>query len=254
MPKFILIFFLIFGFFSQYSAVKAEGDISLSREDGIEAYDAGKYQEAVNQYKSLIRQYPGNGHLYYNLGNAFFRVDHRGESIAAYMKARDLLPRDPDIRKNLSFVVSQNKDKLSPDMPKSLLMSLAFWSDFVTLKELAYACALSFAIAFFLFVFVLLKPKFEMVRFLAFSFLSLGIVFAFASSISWSLTQKWGAVVAPIAKVKSGPGQDNAVVFELHEGAPFVAKQKESNWYQIELSDGKIGWLASSDARIYFEL
>ena len=69
--------------------------------------------------------------------------------------------------------------------------------------------------------------------------------------MSLSQEQKWGAVAASVVKVTSGPGQNNAVVFELKEGAPFVAQKSENSWYQIELSDGKKGWLAASDAVVY---
>ena len=63
-------------------------------------YDAGKFAEAAAAYEKIE---PKTAHVYYNLGNAWFRQGKLGEAILNYERARRLAPRDPDILANLKF-------------------------------------------------------------------------------------------------------------------------------------------------------
>src|ERR1041385_4838407 len=63
-------------------------------------YDAGKFAEAAAVYEKLE---PKTAHVYYNLGNAWFRQGKMGLAVLNYERARRLAPRDPDILANLKF-------------------------------------------------------------------------------------------------------------------------------------------------------
>ena len=39
--------------------------------------------------------------------------------------------------------------------------------------------------------------------------------------------KEWGSIVSKVATAHSRPGEKNTVVFELHEGAPLVIKDKK---------------------------
>src|ERR1039457_2615800 len=63
-------------------------------------YDAGKFAEAAAAYEKIE---PKTAHVYYNLGNAWFRQDKLGLAILTYAQAHRLAPRDPDMLANLRF-------------------------------------------------------------------------------------------------------------------------------------------------------
>ena len=63
-------------------------------------YDAGKFTEAAAAYEKIE---PKTAHVYYNLGNAWFRQNKLGLAVLNYARARQLAPRDPDILANLKF-------------------------------------------------------------------------------------------------------------------------------------------------------
>src|ERR1017187_4694932 len=63
-------------------------------------YDAGKFAEAAAAYEKIE---PKTAHVYYNLGNAWFRLNKLGPAVFNYERARKLAPRDPDILANLKF-------------------------------------------------------------------------------------------------------------------------------------------------------
>src|SRR5258706_13098169 len=63
-------------------------------------YDAGRFAEAAAAYEKIELK---TAHVYYNLGNAWFRQTQLGLAILNYAQARRLAPRDPDILANLKF-------------------------------------------------------------------------------------------------------------------------------------------------------
>ena len=103
---------------------------------GINLYDQGNYQKSVTVLEGLFRDGHINGHLLYNLGNAHYRYGNRGAAIAAWLAARELLPRDPDIRANLKFALESNQDRLSAERGFSSSPAILFWIRWMTSREL----------------------------------------------------------------------------------------------------------------------
>ena len=75
-------------------------------------YDREEYAEAVLLYESLV----GDGYhdvaLYYNLGNAHLGDGDLGRAILSYLRARELSPRDPDVRANLELARESTVDRI----------------------------------------------------------------------------------------------------------------------------------------------
>jgi len=67
-----------------------------------ESYKQGAFEEAIQGYNQLIDGGLGNGHLFFNLGNAYFRMNKLGKALLNYERARLLLPRDADLNFNLA--------------------------------------------------------------------------------------------------------------------------------------------------------
>src|SRR3990167_758545 len=85
--------------------------------DATTAYDQSDFKKSISVYEHLIAQGVHNGSVYYNLANSYFRTGEKGKAVAAYLTARRLLPRDPDVKANLKFVHDQSVDKLSVEAP-----------------------------------------------------------------------------------------------------------------------------------------
>jgi hypothetical protein len=69
---------------------------------GIKAYDAGKFDDAVQLFQNAAATAPSFG-AYYNLGNAQWQANHAGEAILAWEHAQWLNPLAKDPRNNLRF-------------------------------------------------------------------------------------------------------------------------------------------------------
>lgn len=105
MKKIILLFLLIsVGAF----VTKAESPI-IAQADS--AYNADDFRQAADSYLNIIQTEGPSAKLYYNLGNAYYRLGEMGNAIISYERALRLDPSDQDARNNLAFVNSRITDR-----------------------------------------------------------------------------------------------------------------------------------------------
>lgn len=71
---------------------------------GNERYAAGDYAGAVQAYETQIRRGEFGANLFYNLGDAYYRLDDRGRAILNYRRALLLEPAHPEAAANLAFI------------------------------------------------------------------------------------------------------------------------------------------------------
>jgi hypothetical protein len=220
-----------------------------------QALDQGDYGTATTAYESAVNSGLINGHLFYNLGIATFRAGHVGDAVAAFLAARRYLPRDPDVAANLRFVLANIHDKLDPELPKGAAGRLSFLLERVTARELAVATAVAFCLCGIALTLAALLPSLARARLPLFGALVIPVALAATLAMKTQTDEAWGAVRSQTAKVYSGPGVRNTVIFELQEGAPVLATDLASGGFtRIELSDGKKGWIPDSDVRVYGDL
>jgi hypothetical protein len=217
----------------------------------VAAYDKSDFAQTIASYETLLASGVRKGDLFYNLGNAYFRHGDKGKAIAAYLAARSLLPRDPDVKANLKFVQDQSADRLTNHLTSSTLRALFFWIDVFTPRELLFfssgVLAVSLLLIFLSLVLVPIRAVFPW----GISGCVAALVCFVLLAVSLRFEKKWGAVTVPLATVRSGPGEHNTTVFQLHEAAPFVVEDSEGEWLRILLSDDKKGWIHKSDCLTY---
>ena len=212
-------------------------------------YDNSNLDAFILQQQELLKNNQ-NGHVYYNLGNAYYRQGKIGHAIAAYLHAKQLLPRDADVKENLRFVHGKIKDKLTYDFNNSLFTAMFFWQSFITTKELYISSCILLGIAFLILIgFMLTKNK--LLQQFSYVCFILGFFTLFVFTFDLLFHEKWGSVVNAEVRVFSGPAENNTVIFKLREGAPFIVSRQDSSWYQINLSDGKKGWVSQKDVMVY---
>jgi tetratricopeptide (TPR) repeat protein len=104
-----------------------------------QAYRAERFQEAVDDYQQLLQAGGGNGHLYYNLGNAYLRLNDLGKAILNYERTHVLIPRNAELDFNLRFARDQIKDAVAPS--RDFIDMAFFWFNSLNLDELFWAFA-----------------------------------------------------------------------------------------------------------------
>lgn len=73
------------------------------------AYNAQNFRTALSLYNKVLDTQGASSRLYYNIGNANYRLGNHGRAIVAYERALRLDPSNADARANLEFVNSTLK-------------------------------------------------------------------------------------------------------------------------------------------------
>lgn len=228
-------------------------DPEILWERGIEAYSEGNFALASECWLSIVESGKESPSLYYNIGNAFFRLGNYPKAILHYEKALKLDPSYSDARNNLEFSQGFVQDRIEP-VPEFILKSLA--------RKLCYrAGSGTWAVAFL----VLLAIALAMALLFALGstsarrrtgfFTGLAALVLSLCALGFSLWQKSdyvnsdGAIVmSPVASVKASPS-DNAAksLFLIHEGTKVKILDEVGQWKNISLADGRQGWVESKD-------
>ncbi|NOY76346.1 MAG: tetratricopeptide repeat protein [Calditrichaeota bacterium] len=240
----IFVLWIIFGI---TSLLHADQKIYLYQK-GNEAYQKGQYAEAVSDYQQILKMGYESPELYYNLGNAYYKLHKIGLSVLYYNRALKLAPRDEDIRHNLELVNLRVVDRI-PSIPE--LFYIRYFKSFQNLfgtGTLFWITVVFYVLMILFLVLALLVRNHSLrkvARRLAWALGILFVVFAFTLSTKvWAQTHTVEAVVlVPKVDVKSAPSQDGTLVFSLHEGVKVRVEQKANGWFEIKLADGKEGWL-----------
>jgi len=222
--------------------------VDRSDEDGEffyrinQLYKEGRFKEAVDGYLQLIKSHHENSHLYYNLGNAYYRLNQLGHAILYYEKARLLMPRDADLDYNLRYVRQQTKDMIEENQD-ALSMSF-FWLDSVTLSEIFWIFAVINFIFWSTLLFRLYLKK-EWTYYLVIIFLVAWIIVGISFGWKWHAVESddRAVILAEEVNVLSGPDIGDTILFKLHAGTIVRYEREEDEWMLIRMHDRKRGWI-----------
>lgn len=222
----------------------------------VQAYTDGRWQDAVDGFEQIEAMGLESASLYCNTGNAYYKSGSISKAILNYERALKVDPSYEDARYNLEFMNALIQDQIDP-VPDFIL---AVWMEKVCRIMDSDAWAVVFlillAVIGAMVLLFLLSPAVAG-RKVGFSIGIVAAVFA-AFAISFSIWQKNdyenmdGAVVMnPVASVKSSPSSESSQnLFVLHEGTKVLVIDQVGSWYNIELADGRQGWIRSTDIEI----
>ncbi|MBI5115929.1 tetratricopeptide repeat protein [Candidatus Poribacteria bacterium] len=214
-----------------------------------EEYKAGNYENAARLYENLLSgSRLKKADVCYNLGNSYFKLNKYGKAIVAYRRALSLAPREQDILANLSYVRNATRDKIDEPRSTELLREVLFFHYGINGPEAETIFLIAYiASALFGMLYLLRKRK----TFRVLAYVSLVATLAFAVSAgahaSGSAHSKEAVVVVDTADAHTGPDDHYSVSFTLHDGAELEIRKRENGWAQVELPDGRRGWMKESE-------
>lgn len=221
-------------------------------EQGIENYKKGAFSNAVTNWKKVIDNGEESAALYFNLGNAHYKLNNVGPSIYYYEKALQLAPNDSDIKTNLAFAENARIDVIEP-LPKTFFSrwyaTIATIFTYNGWAIISVICVFLFVILFLLYWFSAseTKKRFYFTSSIVFALLCIGtLVMAFQTYSDF--TQNRPAIIfAETTEVKSEPNMGSTSAFEIHEGTKVQIIDEDDDWARIRLADGKDGWIPFND-------
>ena len=223
---------------------------------GTAAYSDGDWATAAKAWSDIRALGLESPQLYYNLGNACFKQDDLAHAILNYERALKLDPSYADARYNLEFAQGLVQDKIEavPEFFLSVWGRKLCWllpSDtWAALFLVLLAATLGCVLLFLLGRSVAARKGGFIAGIVALLLAVLCVSFAFWQRADYRKADS-AIVVRAVTTVRSSPGRDSAKdLFVLHEGTKVKLLDSVGDWRNIELADGRQGWLPEGDLEV----
>lgn len=225
------------------------------------AYNKEDYRMAIRLYLQAIGSDGVSPEVYYNLGNAYFRINELGRAVLYYQRALNLDPSMSDARSNLEFVKTRIIDK--PEDDSSFLSNLhrrilsAFSPNAWAWIAFAMFVLMIGCVAIYIFSgnVALRKTGF-------FGGIGVLVLTVYAISISYQAatahsSADMAVVIVPTANLRSMPGTstDNNKVIPIHEGTvleitdslTMPGETASPKWYDVKINNSTRAWVNAAD-------
>jgi tetratricopeptide (TPR) repeat protein len=218
-------------------------------ERGNQFYEQGGYDSAAAYYEKIVESGMNNSTVYYNLGNAYFRLKKVGPAILAYEKAQRLDPNDPDIAANIKFANASIVDRLP--VPEKGFVEAALWRVH-TLFPLGTQLWLVFAGLLLLsgfFSIGLFSSRNVRLWMVYLSSLTAAVVLVEGVSLGYKIYHEESAVYAVVLTSSTDALSEpngSKVLFTIHEGTKLRMRKSLDQWALVSLPNGVSGWIESS--------
>jgi len=210
------------------------------------------YQSSVMRFERIIKDGGiENGKLYYNIGNAYFRMNDLGMAILNYRRAKMLTPDDANLQHNLQYARSRRIDKIEEEQKTKVLKTLFFWHyDFSTgirfiVLSIMSACLWISASARFFY------KKAFIHRMIIFSAILVTLMAGslVVEKVSIENLQP-GVIIVPQVTARKGNSEAYEPAFKesLHAGTEFIMIEERKDWFHVELPDSRRCWVPKAGA------
>jgi hypothetical protein len=215
---------------------------------GIAQYEAKAYAQALESWRSVLREGYGSAALFVNLGDAAYRMGELGWAIYYFELARRRAPADPDIASNLALARREAQGTETSTERSSLLDFFASAQNRWTLAGAVRAgAALAWiAVGAILLSWLRVAPRLGAV----FRWGALGLFVAAALLVGTKVFQTSmepeAMAIRPVS-ARSEPSREATVEFRLPVGSPVNLARRAPGWHEIVVSPSLRGWVEESE-------
>ena len=220
-------------------------------QSGLDYYQSRAYQNAKASLEKVLENNWESPELYYNLGNVYYRLNDISGAVWAYEMCLHHDPTHEDAKFNLKLVNVNVKDRIAiPEAPIYLKLYMGIKERFTPNEWVKITLGL-----FVLFLLFVLVRKFWGYLWLLnlsenFMLILICITFLFSVHSIWSDSNiSQGIIYTQSVYVLSEPNTQSITLFQVHEGLKVSITQNSRNWVEIELIDGKSGWISENQIR-----
>ncbi len=218
-----------------------------ARRDFAEAgrlYAQGRFAEALALYQRVAGA-SRDWRVPYNIGNCHYKLGDYLQAKVHYLRARKIRPLDPAIARNLAMTDRHFLDDArlpEPDFVTRAVQTLESW---VSMDALSVMLLLA-ALLFNAFLFLLLTRGRDRRRLYALGFSLLLVAGLGACHVgrAAALGDSDSAVIQEEnSPLRSGPGEDNTVLFKVNPGLEVRIIDRSGAWVQVTASERIAGWI-----------
>lgn len=223
---------------------------------GVKAYSDGEWEDAIASFGKISDMGLESAALFCNIGDAYFKAGDYPHAILYYERTLKLDPSYSDAKYNLGILNGLIQDRIDP-VPEFVLKS---WTKSLcyTLDSDAWAVLSTVFLALMLAMVLLFLLGGGVGARVTGFYTAIVFLLLASASFGFSLWQKndymkadSAIIVRPVSSVKSSPSSEAATdLFILHEGTKVNILDEVGDWRNIELADGRQGWMRISDMEI----
>jgi tetratricopeptide (TPR) repeat protein len=216
---------------------------------GNQAYQEGRWAEAIEAYEAVQAGGFNSAGLEYNLGNAWFKAGELGRAILHWERSLARDPGNADVQANLELARGLTVDAVEP-LPTFWLSSVvSWWIDLlprgllIALVAAAWLTAAGGAVTWIL-------GRSDLARTAGrWALLGAGLVVAVLGTTlvvreSGIARPERAVILVEEVAVRSAPAEDDDLtLFQIHEGTRVRLDQRTGAWAEVVLDDGKVGWV-----------
>jgi tetratricopeptide (TPR) repeat protein len=217
---------------------------------GNDSYNKNQFDVSVIAYENILSQGFYSADLYYNLGNAYYRLEDFANARWSYEMGINIDPRNKDMIHNL--MLTKKKIPNTIETPDSQILNLInnfltsfTYGDFVLFSSIML---LLYSICFIIYRLMPSKPIFV-------SYYVFIVLFFIGTSFSvikflWERNNNFGIILNDETKLYSAPFlNENIKISIFFSGNKVKIEQTTDKWIEISSIDGRKGWIRLEDIR-----
>lgn len=209
-----------------------------------QSYEAGNYSGALNLYLAGEKEI-AHWKLFYNTGNCYYKLNNFVKAKIYYLRAERLKPFEPSIQKNIDIVNRRFSDKIEAAKPDFISRTALRIESFITLNVVSVVLLLAVAVLN-AFIFILLikgKNRFRLygVSFSLIIVLLIGVYHIYRTGKQER--RNTAVIVKADTQLRSGPGENNTVLFKVNPGLKVRIIEQSRQWMQVSASSQVAGWV-----------
>jgi tetratricopeptide (TPR) repeat protein len=218
---------------------------------GNQRYSQGDYEGAIEAYEAILQQGFESWQVYYNLGNAYYKIGKLGKAILNLERARRLNPRDDDIQYNLDLANLKVVDRINAIPELFFVRWMKSLARLFSAATLGWTALVLYAVTVVLWITRLLATRGKLRSVMTVVVVPIVVLWVLAGSLAayrvyLDRAEKFAVVMVDKVDVRSAPESSSTEVFVIHEGVKVRLDRQVQEWAKIRLADGKIGWIPVS--------
>ena len=216
---------------------------------GNTCYQRKAYDSAVQFYEQIATQKPRNADVYFNLGNAYYRLNKIAPAVLNYERALKIDPGFTDARENLQLTQNRIRNHIQ-EVGDIFFVS---WWNSLTHPSKSGAWAVTALIIFLLIIATLAVRRYLnlpgihipvqiawVLGFCWICFISIAI-----ASASRTCSKSAGVIMQNDTPLLTSILQGKSIT-QIPEGTTIAIIDEKDNWLEVRIPDGRVGWIQQS--------
>jgi len=236
-------FFLAILLSASVFTAKAADDSAFAKAN--QAYADGRFQEAATDYEDLVRSGNWNANLFYDLGNARYRLGDFGEAVLNFERALALDPRHPEADANL---------RLARDEARALELRrdwIERYAGMATVKQYTIAAAVAFWFAVFVIAHLFFSRRSAgRIALITLSVIVCGVsILAIYTLENGARGDALAIVTDKNVEARLATADNAKSVLVLPPGSEIKILSERGDWIYAGLPNDQRGWIPTSSAQ-----